>query len=273
MLVKVAEKTIKISMNNIYFDIKPLEKFLSTGNENEIQFDFSLMIFSTPEIARRNSINWIKQRFNENKKIEFIHASEKEWFAVLDKKNEHNYLFTTKNYLELGFLGAFSQFFKFKYPKGNAFTLHCSGIKIKNNVILFVGASGNGKTTLSKAASERGYEVLSDETVLIKKGNRHYFAHSTPFGKITDGPISEKIKCIFFLEHSKENYFIPLKASESTRRAWTDSTYRTQIVSVEERKIIFNNIFDMFSSIPCYEMRFRKDFEEWDKLIDLCENS
>jgi hypothetical protein len=54
--------------------------------------------------------------------------------------------------------------------------------------------------------------------------------------------------------------------------AWDDSFYNTNpglIESRERRRIIFNQWFDLFSSVPCFEMGIPQKFNDWSKVLEL----
>ncbi len=46
--------------------------------------------------------------------------------------------------------------------------VHAAGIVLKNSVILLLGPSGSGKSSLALAAAERGLPILSDDTVYVQ---------------------------------------------------------------------------------------------------------
>ncbi len=62
------------------------------------------------------------------------------------------------------------------------FLIHASAVEIKkNSSVIFIGTSGAGKTTVSKYCNEDGCLVLSDETILLWKGNGNYYVQGTPW--------------------------------------------------------------------------------------------
>ncbi|MCK9372316.1 MAG: hypothetical protein M0P91_03905 [Sulfuricurvum sp.] len=54
----------------------------------------------------------------------------------------------------------------------NQLILHGNAIRIGDKSIIFVGASGKGKSTLAAAFYQRGYEILADDLAVIDSQNR-----------------------------------------------------------------------------------------------------
>jgi hypothetical protein len=54
-------------------------------------------------------------------------------------------------------------------------------------------------------------------------------------------------------------------------RIWADNSSEWQPLIPEFRKILFDLYWDMFSSVPVYEMTFAKDFIDWDLLEETVE--
>ncbi|MBN1620758.1 hypothetical protein JW890_08540, partial [candidate division WOR-3 bacterium] len=111
--------------------------------------------------------------------------------------------------------------------------------------------------------------IYSDEYSCVDVSKDKYFIIGTPFGQVTDGAIKGELKKIFFLEKGEENSFTKISPVEAMKRAWSDSFYRSQAATLDERKTVFGNMFDIFKKIPCFEMKVRKDFADFDVLNKL----
>jgi hypothetical protein len=59
------------------------------------------------------------------------------------------------------------------------FLLHAAGVARQGRAHLFFGPSGSGKTTVTLLSE--GDEILGDDLVLVRKGERGYEAHAVPF--------------------------------------------------------------------------------------------
>jgi ABC-type glutathione transport system ATPase component len=73
-----------------------------------------------------------------------------------------------------------------------------------DSAYVFFGPSGVGKTTISKKLI--GYEVFSDDMVVLEKNNKEYILHKTPFerAKTYSKPKSVNIKGFYRLVQSKK---------------------------------------------------------------------
>ncbi|MBN3040336.1 MAG: hypothetical protein JW867_04350 [Candidatus Omnitrophica bacterium] len=68
------------------------------------------------------------------------------------------------------------------------FMVHAAGLIRNNRAYLFAGPSESGKTTTAKRAN--GFDILSDELVIIRRINNIFFLYSTPFS----GEYTQRIK-------------------------------------------------------------------------------
>lgn len=64
------------------------------------------------------------------------------------------------------------------YASGGFF-LHASSVIIKRAAHIFIGKSGSGKSTISHLLSEK-HQILSDDTIIIKKVRNSYYAYQSP---------------------------------------------------------------------------------------------
>lgn len=110
--------------------------------------------------------------------------------------------------------------------------LHGSSFIQNNKAYVFSGPTGVGKSTIIKQVSPR--QILSDDTVVIKKINGRFFAFTSPFDyRICPNLLPQKAPLgkIFFLKQASRTKAIKL--------AFVDSINR----------IIYNNIFSQYLKI------------------------
>ena len=71
--------------------------------------------------------------------------------------------------------------------------LHASAIETKHGAVLFVGASGNGKSTTAAAFHQRGYSVLSDDVcvIILDKNNNPVVLPAFPQIKLWADTVKE----------------------------------------------------------------------------------
>jgi hypothetical protein len=58
--------------------------------------------------------------------------------------------------------------------------LHSSSVEIDGKAVAFAGASGSGKSTIAFALRQRGYRVLSDDLLVLKRSRGGWIALSGP---------------------------------------------------------------------------------------------
>ena len=93
--------------------------------------------------------------------------------------------------------------------------VHAMGLKdINCDGVLFMGKSGDGKTTSAKIWHEHSdATVLNDDRIIIRRKGDNFFIYSSPwygnFGDYLDSPAvrieSAQLKRIFFIHHSLSN--------------------------------------------------------------------
>ena len=92
------------------------------------------------------------------------------------------------------------------------FLIHASAVEIeKNNSVIFIGASGVGKTTVAKYCYEDGSLVLSDETILLWQENRDYYVQGTLWHgsekSIIGSAKTSMLKAIYILNKYQEDLY------------------------------------------------------------------
>ena len=101
--------------------------------------------------------------------------------------------------------------------QGHGALLHALGVSDRGRGLLFVGASGTGKTTLSELYRAHGdVTILSDERVIVTRQGGQFWLSGTPWpgGGFMVSPDTVPLREIFFLEHGPRNAIIadtPLK--------------------------------------------------------------
>lgn len=212
----------------------------------------------------------------------WIQESEDGWLTLLDGENGQCHLFAERHHAQKAYRKAFALFLRYNIPIRQGTFLHCAAIQVEQQTFLFLASSNTGKTTLSQKATQNGYPVLSDELVFVAPLALEFVAHGTPAGEISDGPIQGVIAAVFFLQQGPGLVLSRLSASRAFERAWADSLYRDQVLDIghqsfvfqnnlvdtEDRKLIFDQWYALFSVVPCFELALSLDFDDWDVLID-----
>lgn len=256
-------------MRNI-FKRNDFFKYITNYQNNHNSVKIRFYTFKNQKNVFPSGYRFLEEKSKKNYDF-LIKRTVDNWLYFMDKKENVIDVFCSKENFSKAVFKTLGIYCENSFSVLEGFFLHSSSISLRNKIFVFVGQSGSGKTTIAELSKKMCFNVLSDESTFIQELHSDFIAWSTPFGQITDGYISGKIAGFFFLKQYNENRFIKLSTAQATYQAWSDSMYRTQIVTPEQRKWLFNQWFDMFSSLPCYEMRFTKDFDQWDKLIELCD--
>lgn len=133
---------------------------------------------------------------------------------------------------------------------------HGALVSIDGLLVLFLGPSGAGKTTLSKIVVEAGGSCITEENPVITVNDNIPLVHGTPwpgsFGPVTQqsGPIS----AIFFLRHSIENSLTLLSQQEAARRMINNARFFSWLPNTIPDCIEI--IHQTISSTPVYDFGF-----------------
>jgi hypothetical protein len=154
--------------------------------------------------------------------------------------------------------------------QGTGLLLHASGIVLDGAGYVFTGASGRGKTTISRLAAGRA-EVLSDENVIIRLGaagaelcSTPFWGHSTPPELIRRVNRCVPLAAVCILAHAPDFRLDPLGPAEVVMALLTTEKVATERedsasawLAVTERLI---------ARTPVYRLGFRPTPELWDFL-------
>jgi hypothetical protein len=159
--------------------------------------------------------------------------------------------------------------------QGSGLLLHASGIVLDGAGYVFTGASGRGKTTVSRLAAGRAEvgrtEVLTDENVIVRLGaggaelcSTPFWGHSTPPELIHRVNRRAPLKAVCLLEHAPDFRLDRLGPAEAIMALLTTEKVATERadsaaawLAVAERLI---------ARTPVYRLSFRPTPELWDFL-------
>lgn len=118
---------------------------------------------------------------------------------------------------------------------GRGLILHAAGALVRGRGILFAGVSGAGKTTLAGLAAGRsGWDLLSDDRVIVRLEDDGATVHGTPWsgeGRVAENR-SGAVECLVFLAQGDANAVERLQPAQALARLlrtasvpWYDEEY------------------------------------------------
>ncbi|MFC1658043.1 hypothetical protein ACFL1D_01530 [Candidatus Omnitrophota bacterium] len=137
---------------------------------------------------------------------------------------------------------------------------HACGVVKNNQCYLFLGHSGDGKSTMAKLWDGQAV-ILNDDRVALKKNRKSFLAYPIPgyFGNFNSHNVMGGIKIskIFFLQKNDKNKAVPLNnikalsmlISYTPEVTWDNIIFRENI----------NLLKQIAQNIPCYSLQFYPD--------------
>jgi hypothetical protein len=147
--------------------------------------------------------------------------------------------------------------------------LHACGIDDRGSGYLFLGNSGDGKSTMAELWFDRNVTVLNDDRIVVREKNGAFWMYGTPWhGDFRElSPNGLPIQKIFFLSRGEENEAVLKNGAEAVAMLLTRSfpplwdskgmAYATELCH------------GIVSKIPCYELSFAPDT----KIVDFVRNT
>lgn len=144
------------------------------------------------------------------------------------------------------------------------FLVHAASAIRDGKAFLFSGASGAGKTTISRLAPPDA-TLLTDEISYVRReGNRH-MACGTPFagelarvGENCSAPLS----ALFFLEKGLQNRIEPIGPTEAIQRLMRNILFFAD--DSELVNLVFQSACEFASLVPMHRLVFVPDQRVWD---------
>ena len=157
--------------------------------------------------------------------------------------------------------------------------LHAAGIVRGKFTYIFFGASGSGKTTISRLSSN--YSILSDDNVFIKetnpvrdagiKGeafsngvNSSFKVFAMPYGVDSQinppevGPLA--IKGLFYLVKDQEVYLRRMPKYEALAKIITIPNLPRKLIAGD---VLLGRFRRLLESVPCFELHFLANSSFW----------
>lgn len=176
-------------------------------------------------------------------------------------KNNQFYFFYSPNHTTNlqgpMFHAGFRNLIRAAFPIFSSFMLHGSGVIINDKAAIFLAPYEGVKTTMSKNFFPQA--IISDDQIILKKENKRYFVHSTPFGSLGKNFIQCQLGAFFLLRKASDFYIKKLNQNEILKFIWEEHLLFTITLPLEIRKQSFCLLSDAICNLPCYQLSFSKN--------------
>ncbi|MBN1587340.1 MAG: hypothetical protein JW937_07920 [Candidatus Omnitrophica bacterium] len=102
-------------------------------------------------------------------------------------------------------------------PRHGGLLVHASGVVGSKGGVLFAGPSGEGKTTLAAIAEERGFAVINDDRIVIRRSGSGFWMHGTPWwGEFREqSALESPLDFMFFLVKDSRSFVEEISKSRA----------------------------------------------------------
>ena len=146
------------------------------------------------------------------------------------------------------------------------FLFHAASVVLDGRALLFAGASGAGKTTLSRLAPANA-TLLSDEVSFVRRAGDGYLAHGTPFAGELARPgenVSAPLAAIYLLEQGARNEIVPVPAAEALRAVLANVLFFAR--DDELVRAVLDSAANLVERVPVRRLRFVPQVSVWDAI-------
>src|SRR5262249_6150276 len=137
--------------------------------------------------------------------------------------------------------------------------LHACGVIDGGRGLLFVGNSGDGKTTTARLWQETASDIVSDDRVVIRPTNSGWTMYGTPWHGEADicSPNNAPLRRIYVLDKSARNGVTPLRAAEAAARLF--SCAFPPFHDPRGLAAVVDTIGDLAANVPVARLSFAND--------------
>jgi hypothetical protein len=265
----ISNYTIRKIINRSY-TIFPLVKYYSQNSQNNFIYSAIVSDFFDVPLLRSELVR--ERLFNkDNDPSQIVLVLHGFTIEVYDYKSHRIDVFYPKvmhhNLQLIEMESSIGRMFRTFLSHFDAFIVHSAAVVRNGKAAMFLAQSGGGKTTVTRQASIN--DVLGDDHIMLRKQNGEIFAHSTPWNRITSGPVSAPLGAIFLLEKSDLFELNPIKPIEVIEFLWNEHIYFTDKLPKHSRIQAFNFLCEIVNRTPLYRMRTPLNGVNW-AAIDAC---
>lgn len=147
-----------------------------------------------------------------------------------------------------------------------SFLVHAASAVRNGRAFLLAGASGAGKTTISRLAPKDAV-LLTDEISYVRRHESGYSAFGTPFaGELAKSGenVSAPIAALYLLAKGPEHRIEPLSPAEGSRALLESILFFAQ--EPELVKSVFQAACEFVCRVPTYRLTFVPDASVWEMI-------
>jgi hypothetical protein len=143
--------------------------------------------------------------------------------------------------------------------RGRGLFFHACGIDDDGKGYLFLGNSGDGKSTTANLCFDHGLTVLNDDRIIVREKKGKFWMYGTPW----HGDFKEHssrglpIDKLYFLRHGKKNSTQAKSGAEAVSMLLSRSF--PPFWDKEGMAFTIEHCHRLVSKIPCYELTFMPD--------------
>jgi len=145
------------------------------------------------------------------------------------------------------------------------FLMHAASAVVDGRAFVFAGASGAGKTTISRLAP-RGVRLLSDEISYLRRGvDSLYYAYGTPFaGELARSGenLRAPLAAVYLLEKGAANGVEPVDPAQAARAILANLLFFAE--DAELVQSVFAAAMNLVEQVPVRRLTFLPDARVWD---------
>jgi hypothetical protein len=148
-----------------------------------------------------------------------------------------------------------------------SFLVHAASAVRNGRAFLFAGASGAGKTTISRLAPKDAI-LLTDEISYVRTHEGGYFAFGTPFaGELAKSGknVSAPIAALYLLAKGPENRIEPVGPVDAIRALLESILFFAE--DPELVKSVFQAACEFVRCVPIYCLAFVPDARVWEMIV------
>jgi hypothetical protein len=254
-----------------------------------------------------SSLEFVEISYGDLLKIHYYNNNESivifDGESILKVKNGKEIIVNSKTSLQDTFIRALilSQGMGILLQQRGYLVLHANSVKMNDGAVIFIGSSGNGKSTLTFALNSKGYPLVTDDILAVKFDDNDYKAfpsfpriklwqditkhfvddpdslyvihsESQKFSYSTERFFSKPLplRKIYILEKGEKNEIINLAPKEALIKLIRDS-YNFKMFNDSEKSSNLFQCANLIKNVAVNVLKSNQSINEMNSLLELIE--